>query len=347
MGVLGVVMPWVLVFSFMLMANVSFGLVAEERKKHLFTSLRRMGLIDSAYWASWFVLFQILLVAACGLALITAVIVRPSSSALREIDLSLAFVVLWMSGSAFISLSFFLAALCSSSSVETSITFAQFLVAMITVISCVSPLCSYSNVEDDNGDFQCKLLASSYNTMYSKQLMGNTFVQFLVWWMPFFHSAQVVTNIISVIQYKGQIINFSALAAPPMALSYAAESADTYQTKWVQWGFLMLMTNTLAYLFLAWFVAQILSSDASEGRSLISILLPATIRRALIKDTEAVVAGDVRGEERLKSAEERNVRAYKVSECCLLSISLIFYFFALSINFNCIRLAKRLAAYKR
>ena len=38
----------------------------------------------------------------------------------------------------------------------------------------------------------------------------------------------------------------------------------------------------------------------------------------------AVVAGDVRGEERLKSAEERNVRAYKVSECCLLSISLIF-----------------------
>jgi hypothetical protein len=60
-----------------------------------------------------------------------------------------------------------------------------------------------------------------------------------------------------------------------------------------------------------------------------------------------VVAGDVRGEERLKSAEERNVRAYKVSECCLLSISLIFYFFALSINFNCIRLAKRLAAYKR
>jgi hypothetical protein len=313
MSTLGVTMPWVLVFSFMLMANVSFGLVAEERKKHLFTSLRRMGLIDSAYWASWFVLFQLLLLAACSLSLITAVIVRPSSSALRELDLTLAFVVLWMCGTASISLSFFLAALCSSSSVETSVTFAQFLIAMITIISCFTPLCTYSYVEDiDSGDIECKLLASSYNTIYSDSLPGYTFVQFLVWWLPFFHSAQVVTNILSVIQYKGQTISLSDLGSPPMPLSYASTSKSTYATKWVEWGLLMLMSNIIGYMFLAWFVAQIMSSDASEGRSLVNILLPATVRRLLFNEKEAVVAGDVRGEERLKSAEERSVHAYKV-----------------------------------
>ena len=322
MTTLGITLPWVLVFSFMLMANVSFGLVAEERKKHLFTSLRRMGLIDSAYWASWFVLFQLLLLTACSLSLVTAVIVRPSSSALRELDLSLAFVVLWMCGTAFIALSLFLAALCSSSSVETTVTFAQFLIAMITIISCFSPLCSYSYVENEStGDVECKLLASSYNTIYSKELMGNTFVQFLVWWMPFFHTAQVATNIVSVIQYEGQTISLSDLGSPPMPLSYAATSSATYETKWAQWSLLMLLSNTLGYLFLAWFAAQIMSSDASEGRSLAAILLPATVRRYFSSKAggdgeggrDSVVAGDVRGEERLLSAEEKSVRAYKVS----------------------------------
>jgi hypothetical protein len=313
MATLGVTLPWVVVFSFMLMANVSFGLVAEERKKHLFTSLRRMGLIDSAYWAAWFVLFQLLLVLAVSLSLVAAALVRPSSSALRELDLSLAFVVLWMCGSAFLSLSFFLAALCSSSSVETSVTFAQFLIAMITIISCFSPLSSYTYVEDEmTGHMECKLVSSSYNGIYSDELLGNTFVEFLVWWMPFFHSAQVVTNIISVIQYEGQTISLADLGSPPMPLSYSAASSDTYETKWVQWGLLMLLTNTLAYLFLAWFTAQLLSSDASEGRSLQNILLPASVRRYLFREKEAVVAGDVRGEERLKSEEERSVRAYKV-----------------------------------
>eukprot|EP00603_Paraphysomonas_imperforata_P006371 CAMPEP_0114438486 /NCGR_PEP_ID=MMETSP0103-20121206/14640_1 /TAXON_ID=37642 ORGANISM="Paraphysomonas imperforata, Strain PA2" /NCGR_SAMPLE_ID=MMETSP0103 /ASSEMBLY_ACC=CAM_ASM_000201 /LENGTH=179 /DNA_ID=CAMNT_0001609083 /DNA_START=37 /DNA_END=572 /DNA_ORIENTATION=+ len=147
--------------------------------------------------------------------------------------------------------------------------------------------------------------------MYSKELAGNTFVQFLVWWMPFFHSAQVVTDIISVVQYKGQNITLSDVGSPPMPLSYTAKSPDTFE---IQWGFLMLMTNTLAYLFLAWFAAQALSSDASEGRSLLNILLPTTVRRLLTGNSDAVVEGDVRGEERLKSAEERNVRAYKVSK---------------------------------
>ena len=193
---------------------------------------------------------------------------------------------------------------------------------MITIISCFSPLCSYSYVENEStGDVECKLLASSYNTIYSKELMGNTFVQFLVWWMPFFHTAQVATNIVSVIQYEGQTISLSDLGSPPMPLSYAATSSATYETKWAQWSLLMLLSNTLGYLFLAWFAAQIMSSDASEGRSLAAILLPATVRRYFSSKAggdgeggrDSVVAGDVRGEERLLSAEEKSVRAYKVS----------------------------------
>jgi hypothetical protein len=67
---LGGVMPWVIVFSFLFMATISFHLIADERRNKLFGFLRRLGLMDSSYWLSWFIVFQLLLLTACAIAMI-------------------------------------------------------------------------------------------------------------------------------------------------------------------------------------------------------------------------------------------------------------------------------------
>jgi hypothetical protein len=70
MAAMQTAMPWVVTFCFLFMATISFQLIAEERRQKLFGFLRRLGLMDSAYWASWFVTFQVLLIIACIIAII-------------------------------------------------------------------------------------------------------------------------------------------------------------------------------------------------------------------------------------------------------------------------------------
>ena len=76
----------------------------------------------------------------------------------------------------------------------------------------------------------------------------------------------------------------------------------------------MCVCLCVRYIFLSWLVAQMLTSDGTEGRSLHTILLPAALRRHLFSEREEVQDGDVRGAERQRSAEEGSVRAYKVSK---------------------------------
>lgn len=68
------------------------------------------------------------------------------------------------------------------------------------------------------------------------------------------------------------------------------------------------------YMWLAWLFAQLLTSDGTEGRNILSLLFPTFLRRILFREREAVQEGDVRGDERQRSAEEGSVRAYKVSK---------------------------------
>jgi hypothetical protein len=58
--------------------------------------------MDSAYWLSWFLIFQILTLSAVGLAMLVAVVVRTKEGALQDIDLGLLFCVLWMAGSSIV-----------------------------------------------------------------------------------------------------------------------------------------------------------------------------------------------------------------------------------------------------
>jgi hypothetical protein len=209
--------------------------------------------------------------------------------------------------------------------VATSLAFAQFIAALITIVLCGNALNSYEYSDEGN----CYLVTSSYNFIYSEDLTGNTFVQFLVFFMPWFHSAQAITNIISIVQYSGQHLNMNDLGAPVQLVVSAADPPSYFDSKWIGWDLRMLCSITVLYVFFAWLSAQLVSSDASEGRSLLSVLLPPFVRRALFGDREVVLQGDVRGEEREKSRIDKNVRAYKVSKTfryvLILSIFTAFY----------------------
>ncbi|CAE7770198.1 ABCA8, partial [Symbiodinium microadriaticum] len=122
-----------------------------------------------------------------------------------------------------------------------------------------------------------------------------------------------ITDIISIVQYKGKTVHFENLGSP-VALVYNSGDKNTFDSMWIGWSFRMLAVDCVIYLLLAWLAGQLVSSDASEGRSLFSVLVPGPLKRLLLGSGDVVQEGDIRGEERMKSREDGNVRAYKVSK---------------------------------
>jgi hypothetical protein len=328
----GITLPWVLVFVMLSLSTISFQIIADERRKQLFTFLRRLGLYDISYWLSWFFTFQILLVIACSLSLITYAIVIPHSSILHAIDAQVMFLLLYLSASGTVSLSFFLASFCHSSSISSSLSFTQFLVALLIVVACINPFNSYDysdSSDDDGGGYgaddgddgssssssssECYLVTSSYNRIYSPQLAGASFVQFLVFFLPYFHSAQAISDIISIARYEHLRVTLNDLGSPKELVE--SGSTDTYDSMWTGYSLRLLAVNAFFYLFCSWLASQLLSTGASEGRPLLSVLIPPFLRRYL-KSVERAVPledGDIRGEEKERSRTEKSVRAYKVS----------------------------------
>lgn len=312
----GITLPWVLVFVMLALSSISFQIVADERRKQLFTFLRRLGLYDLSYWLSWFLTFQILLVLSCAISLITYALVIPHSDILRAIDSQVMFLVLYLSASGTISLSFFLASFCHSSSISSSLSFTQFLVALVIVVACINPFNTYNYSSSDDGDdsgSECYLTTSSYNRIYSPQLPGASFVQFLVFFLPYFHSAQAISDIISIARYRHLEVTLSDLGSPKQLVE--SESTNTYDSMWIGYSLRLLAVDAVFYLFCSWLASQLLSTGASEGRPLQSVLIPPFLRR-YFKATESSALlqdGDIRGEEKEKSRSEKSVRAYKVS----------------------------------
>jgi hypothetical protein len=321
----GIALPWVLVFVMLSLSTISFQIVADERRKELFTFLRRLGLYDISYWLSWFITFQCLLVLACALSLITYALVIPHSDVLHAIDAPVMFLVLYLSASGTISLSFFLASFCHSSSISSSLSFTQFLVALVIVVACLNPFNTYeshslgdddttqSYYDDGSANSICLLTSSSYNLIYSPNLPGASFVQFLVFFLPYFHSAQAISDIVSIARYEHLRVSIGDLGSPKQLVE-SGSSTDPYDSMWIGYSLRLLAVNTFFYLFCSWLASQLLSSGASEGRPLASVLIPPFLRRHLKTfEREAIVQdGDVRGEEKERSRVEKSVRAYKV-----------------------------------
>jgi ABC-type lipoprotein export system ATPase subunit len=156
------------------------------------------------------------------------------------------------------------------------------------------------------------MVTSSYNTIFSTSLLGNTFVQFLVFFLPWFHASQAITDIISTVQYKGQIQSMNDIAHT-VVMSYSSTSVDTFDSEWIGWSLQMLTVECVIFMVAAWLAAQLLTADGSEGRPLLSVLIPRFVRDFLFTQ-EVIYPGDVRGIEKERSRIDNSVRVYKVSK---------------------------------
>lgn len=245
--------PWIFIFAFLLIANIPFQMISEERHKKLFTTLRRLGLMDSAYWASWFVFFEILLLISCSISMIYLAVLKEYSEILANINYDILFCLFFMSGTAMITFSFFMAVFCKSSSTANSITFIQLLAAMITIAVCSSSVNYYAL----NSYGLCTYIASSYSALFSPQTFGSSFFQFIIYFMPWFYSANALTNIMSVVQYQGQSISMSDVNLDKVisALSPLVLDPKTYlfDAESIGFDFLYLFYMSLTYIFLAFF----------------------------------------------------------------------------------------------
>jgi hypothetical protein len=308
---IGFILPFTTVFAFLLFGAVPFQLLAEEKRKKLFSSLRRLGLLDSAYWASWFLIFQIVLCISVGIALLVYLRLRLDSSALKSIDMEVIALLLWSCGTGFLGMSFFMSAFCSSTSITSALMFAQFVAALGTVAGLVSSLNTYNSNEDE-----CIFEASIYNALYSGS--NNSFFEFLAFLAPWFHSVKAITDIMSIVQYEGQeftVDYLKNLDKIPMGATTITGTILLFDSPWLVWSSLMLVFNCVMYLVLAWLVGQLASTDVGEGRSIESVLLPAFLRRCFFGSAASNVQdGDIRGAVQLKSLQERSIRGYKVSK---------------------------------
>jgi ABC-type glutathione transport system ATPase component len=89
-----------------------------------------------------------------------------------------------------------------------------------------------------------------------------------------------------------------------------------FKSQWIGYSLGMLAANCVVYLVLSWLAGLLISTDETEGRSLISVLVPLSIRKMFqtTRDEDAMAHGDIRGQERHLSHDEKSVRAYKVSK---------------------------------
>ena len=92
--------------------------------------------------------------------------------------------------------------------------------------------------------------------------------------MPWFHISQAVLDILSVLQVTGETFGLADVLSGSRVMSYDAVGSDVFQSPFVSGAFGMLLASSLVYLICSWFFGQLLSSDNSEGKSLINILCP-------------------------------------------------------------------------
>ena len=294
--------PFVFCFGFQIVGVFVFQLLIEERHKGLVSSLRKLGLLDSAYWIAWMGSVQLLLLAASVLALIVAGIMEEFTYVLQKLDLGVLFLFLWLSLTAAVSNSFFLSSVCGTPSRATTIVFVNFFATLLTIIFLSPFLNSYEEVSS-----LCTLFGSSYYQIYDAR-SGIGFAQFVLFWMPWFHTGQALSNIFSVIQY-GTSYSGADMQQTQLVTDYNMPNYSTFQTVSLGYTFGLMVGCSVVYVALAWICGQLI-----DGRSIDVILFPPAVRAYFTGSRDAVIEGDVRGRERAVSQQEGSIRAYKVSK---------------------------------
>ena len=301
-GDLSFAAPFVFSFGFQLVGVLVFQLLIEERHKGLVRSLRKLGLLDTAYWISWVTSTQVLLVSSSVLALVVSAIMQSYVYVLQQLDFGVLFLFLWLGLTVAVSNAFFLSSICGTPSRATTIVFVNFFTALLTLIFMSLPLNTYVELSS-----ACRLVASSYYQVYDSR-SGIGFAQFVLFWMPWFHTGQALSSVLSVIQY-GNAYTSADMQRTQSVTDFYSPGYSTFHTVSLGYTFGLMVGSSVVYLTLSWLFGQLL-----DGLSLDVILLPHPVRVYLMGSTAAVVDGDVRGRERQISQKEGSIRAYKVSK---------------------------------
>lgn len=241
------------------------------------TAYRRLGGADSAYWLAWFLAFELVMLLGSGIA--TGIAAGTGYDFFESIDMSAYFLLNFLYLTAMLADACFLSSFVSSQSLSIMMIFATFLILVITVCSTFStPLNKYGWVEDEEtGIESCEYVASSYNMIYSPDLAGYDFVQFLVFFMPWFHGGKALTDMLATTRYVDKTFTMADLAREE-TMSF---SKKDFHAASVQDAFLTLLYETLFYVGLAWLLGLIVSNEAGEGRSILSVFFPPQLRDAV------------------------------------------------------------------
>ena len=301
----------ILCLPYAVAAFMFFQLLLEEKEGKLVLGLRRLGLRDSAYLSSWFLAVALISFFACllGAGMMKAV----GSDITDNIDFSVFWMGTWVYTMALMAEFAFLVSISIYGG-----EFALFLVLftllgmVVTTFALDTTYRAYTFYQaSPSAPLLCVQQLSSLDEVYGKSLAGATFVEFLVFFMPWFHFLRFLSAAVSETQLKDLFdgsFDWSAVEAEPSLLegqtlrSFPSASNDLQ----------LLMWDTVVFLFGAWVLGQLVSSDAGEARSASVFLGP--LRKMLLKPERDPLDSDVRGREQQRSLRDRSVRCYKLSK---------------------------------
>jgi hypothetical protein len=244
----------------------------------LVTAYRRLGGADSAYWLAWFLAFELVMLVGSGIA--TGIAAGTGYDFFESIDMSAYFLMNFLYLTAMLADACFLSSFVSSQSLSIMMIFATFLILVITICSTFgTPLNKYGWVKDEEtGVETCEYLPSSYNIIYTSELPGNDFVQFLVFFMPWFHGGKALSDMLATTRYVDKTFTMDDVTREEI-MSF---NKKDFHAASVQDAFMSLFDETLFYVGLAWLLGLIISNEAGEGRSILNVFFPPQLRDAIL-----------------------------------------------------------------
>jgi len=299
-----------IILIYILPALLFFQLLIEEREEKLILGLRRIGLRDSAYHAAWLVWFTCLsLVGNAFGAIVFSALGKHTTS---SVDASVFFFMTFFYSIALFGNMDFLASLCVlGGDFPVFLVLLTLLTMVLTATVPSSFLRTYTTFQAGFSDAaECLLRANSFDDVYGTTLTGFDVAEFVVFWMPWYHFLRFLTAICSnAIVPDPDTYTWSDFGSTVDLLSggtkieeFPANSNDLH----------LLIWNLVIYMFLGWFLGQVLSSDVGEGRSLSTFLGP--LRAFFAQEKYVPLEGDIRGREKARSLAEKSIVCYKVSK---------------------------------
>lgn len=280
--------------------------VSGEKHRKLLGMLKTVGLLDSAYWASWFVSYLPLILAAA--------VLTPASGAVSKliifarVDFSIHMLAILLLGTATVAMALALSACVSRPVWVTGLAFVQFALSVsLTIIFGVIGL---------------------YQFAYLPTIPPGLAFLFIIW--PYFHYGRLLSSAMRYILTGGSSLNADSASSspfsgdnnvatfgwtqlqqtPPEQTIYVSGLPRQWTDKPASYDLGMLCVLTLVYMLLAWYF-----SSVSTGAPVYFFLLPSYWGLVKPASKQAMPAdGDTLAQIQQASATEGSIRVHKLSK---------------------------------